>query len=278
VLTGVLVAQGIGFLATLVLLVAGGAPAPTSTALLWSGAAGLVGVIGLGAFYYALARGTMGLIAPLAGLIGAGVPVAVGMVAGEQIGASRLVGVAIGLLAVLFISLPGGRRSDAEQRALRLDLADLPIVVVAGLGFAGFFLFIDRALAEGADIWWALTAVRSVGLSTVLVAAAGLVLLAGAGARRRRVADLFGLAGLPRRALIGLLPLSLATGLGDLGGNGFFALARQADLLSVAVVLSSLYPVFTTLLAALLLHERMSRLQLGGVGLAVLAVVLISVR
>jgi drug/metabolite transporter (DMT)-like permease len=63
--------------------------------------------------------------------------------------------------------------------------------------------------------------------------------------------------------------------LGDLGGNGFFVLATRADALSVAVVLSSLYPVVTALLAALFLHERLRPLQIVGVVLASLSVPLL---
>ena len=69
--------------------------------------------------------------------------------------------------------------------------------------------------------------------------------------------------------------LLLVTGLGDLGGNAFFVLAARADALSVAVVLSSLYPVVTTLLAALFLRERLRPLQIVGVVLASLSVPLL---
>jgi drug/metabolite transporter (DMT)-like permease len=56
----------------------------------------------------------------------------------------------------------------------------------------------------------------------------------------------------------------------------FFLLASHSDALSVAVVLASLYPVVTTLLAAVFLRERLSRLQLLGVALATLAVATLS--
>jgi drug/metabolite transporter (DMT)-like permease len=95
---------------------------------------------------------------------------------------------------------------------------------------------------------------------------------------RTRAADLLGVARL--RAWPGGRPALVATfavaGLGDLGGNLFFVFAQQADLFSVAVVLASLYPVITTILAALLLHERLRGLQLVGVALATLSVVLLS--
>lgn len=275
-LTAILVSQTLGLATVLVLALVSGQPPPAAGALGWAGAAGLVGFVGLAAFYYALSRGTMGLVAPLAALIGAGVPVAVAIVAGEQIGALRLAGIAVGLLAVVLISLPTGPRSAHERRALRLDLAELPAVVVAGLGFAGFFLFIDRALRDGADMWWALTAVRAVGLAAALALLAGMLILARRAARPRPK-GVFGLAGIRSLGLIGAILLLVAAGLGDLGGNGFFVLARGEDLLSVAVVLSSLYPVVTTILAALFLRERMSGVQVAGAGLAVLAVVLIGV-
>ena len=71
------------------------------------------------------------------------------------------------------------------------------------------------------------------------------------------------------------LAFSLVTGAGDLGGNAFFVLAARADALSVAVVLSSLYPVVTTMLAALFLRERLRPLQIVGVVLASLSVPLL---
>lgn len=272
-LTAIFVSQTLGLAATLVLVALGGQPAPTAVAFGWAGAAGLVGFVGLSAFYYALARGTMGIVTPLAALIGAGVPVAVAIATGEQVGPLRLAGVGLGLVAVVLISLPAEPHTLGERRALRVAVADLPVVVVAGLGFAGFFLFVDRALTEGADMWWALAGVRMVGLLGALVLLPGLLLWRSR--RGDRLVDPFGIAGIQRLGMAVALPLLVLAGLGDLGGNGFFVLARGEDLLSVAVVLSSLYPVVTTLLAAALLHERMSRLQLAGAGLAVLAVVLI---
>ena len=71
------------------------------------------------------------------------------------------------------------------------------------------------------------------------------------------------------------LPLFVIAGAGDMGGNCFFVLARGADALSVAVVLSSLYPIVTTLLAAIFLRERLRPLQILGVVLATLSVPLL---
>jgi drug/metabolite transporter (DMT)-like permease len=62
----------------------------------------------------------------------------------------------------------------------------------------------------------------------------------------------------------------------EVGGSATLLLALQGGQLPVVSVLASLYPVTTVLLAAGVLGERMSRLQLAAVVLALVAVVLIS--
>ena len=68
---------------------------------------------------------------------------------------------------------------------------------------------------------------------------------------------------------------SVVAGAGDMGGNFFFVLANNSDALSVAVVLSSLYPIVTTILAAVVLRERLRPVQIAGVVLATLSVPLL---
>jgi drug/metabolite transporter (DMT)-like permease len=249
---------------------------PSPTVLIWGFAAGMSGIIGLGAFYLALARGTMGLIAPLAALIGAALPVVVSYLRGEEIGELRLLGMALAIGAVVLISLPGGEQTADERRQAQVDLADLPLVIVSGLGFAGFYLLIDEAHRAGGDLWWPLTAVRMAGLLAIVVVVGVLLVRSGEASLEARTRRVFGLGGNARATLLALAPLLIASGLGDLGGNAFFVLANQAGQLAVAVVLSSLYPVVTTVLAALLLHERLRPWQLGGIALAALGVVLIT--
>jgi drug/metabolite transporter (DMT)-like permease len=220
----------------------------------------------------------MGLIAPLTALIGAGVPAAVGMIAGESVSTFSLVGIVVALIAVVLISLPSAPSDAGERRALRIDVSDLPLVVVAGLGFAGFFLLLDRAVAAGGSIWWSLVFVRVAGLAMVLVAVAVVIGRASGPSVRARAAHVLGT---PRLRLVpygmaGVIPLFALAGAGDFGGNAFFVLANEQDSLPVAVVLSSLYPVVTTALAVMFLHERLRPIQLVGVVLAIVGVTLIS--
>lgn len=265
-----------GLAGSVTFLVLGAEAAPSAESLLWAAAAGASGVIGVGCFYYALSRGTMGLIAPLTAVIGAGVPVALDIAGGDQLSTERLVGIAMALGAVVLISLPGGAHTADERRRLRLDLAEVPLVVVSGLGFAGFFIFIDQASAGGA-VWWPLAAVRVVGLLLVATALAVLVARNARRGLRQRAWHVLGLDRLAHRTdrALPFATMLVVAGVGDLGGNLFFVLASQADAFAVAVILSSLYPVVTTLLAAAFLHERLRVLQLLGVALATLSVVLL---
>jgi drug/metabolite transporter (DMT)-like permease len=275
--TSVLTAQVLGLLATGVLLVFSGESVPSAQALGFAAIAGAFGVSGLAAFYYALGRGTMGVIAPGAALIGAGGPVLVAIYNGEHVSTARLFGIILALIAVVLISLPGGERTPSERRRVRIELGELPLIVLAGLGFAGFFVFIGHATANG-GVLIPLVVVRAVGLALVLSGFVFLLSRMRAAPLRTRVSHLLGLARL-RSWPGGRVPL-VATfafaGLGDLGGNLFFVFAQHTDLFSVAVVLSSLYPVITTILAAVLLHERLRRHQIVGVALATLSVVLLS--
>jgi len=260
-----------------VLLAFSGESVPSFQAVGYAAIAGVFGVSGLAAFYYALGRGTMGVIAPAAALIGAGGPVLLAIYNGEHVSTARFAGIILALVAVVLISLPGGERTPRERRALRIDLGELPLIVLAGLGFAGFFVFIGHATADG-GVLFPLAVVRVAGVALVLIGSVFVLSRMRAAPLRARVFKLLGVARL-RTWPGGRGPL-LATfafaGMGDLGGNLFFVFAQQADLFSVAVVLASLYPVITTILAVLLLHERLRRPQVAGVALATLSVVLLS--
>ena len=249
---------------------------PPVESFFWASISGASGVVGLGFFYLALARGTMGVVAPLAALIGAGLPVLVAIAGGEAVSLVRLAGIVLALLAVVLISLPTGGRTEAERRAIAVDLRDLPLAIAAGLGFAGFFIGIDRASAGNA-MWWPLVIVRLVGVAVVVGAFLVLVVRNAGATLRSRIGSVLGLDRLRAsgRSLAATLPLFAVTGIGDMGGNTFFVLAREADAFSVAVVLSSLYPIVTTVLAAIFLRERLSRIQLAGVALAAVSVPLL---
>jgi len=129
------------------------------------------------------------------------------------------------------------------------------LAVLAGIGFAGFYICIDQAISRG--VIWPLIAARATSLGLLVVVS------------RRMKKPM-----VPPRQWMGLVML---TGILDTGGNLFYVLAAREGRLDVAAVLASLYPAATLLLARFVLRETMSRPQLWGVFVALGAVLLIAV-
>ena len=240
--------QGAGFLALLVALsVRGGDVHGRSFAL--GLAAGAGGGAGLAAFYRALALGTMSVVSPVVAC-GALVPFAISLATGERPSRLALAGAAAALAGAVFASTEE-RRAPAAERAQAILLA------VAAAGALGLFVyFLGVGSREGSA------------LSTLV------------GARVGSLACLLALA-LGRRAPLRLgwraaAPVA-AVGLVDVGANALFAAASTHGLLALVSVLGSLYPVTTVLLAQLVLGERLTRVQVGGVGVALAGVAALSV-
>lgn len=231
---------GAGLLATWAVLAGEAFPARRDIA--WAALAGLCGAVGVASLYAALAAGRMGIAAPLSGLVAALLPVGFGIAIQGAPGALTLAGFLVAFAGVSLVSAP-----SAERPAPRV----LWLAMLAGFGFAGFLLAISQAAA--APLPWALASAR---------VAAGLALLGVALSRREAVG------GVPRSAL--------AAAVLDTLGNAFFLLAARTGRLDVAVVLSSLYPVATVLLARWRLGERLTPSQTLGAALVLLAIPLIA--
>ncbi|HYF27899.1 MAG TPA: DMT family transporter [Baekduia sp.] len=225
-----------------------GEPLPDSDTILLALAAGACGVTALGLFYRALAIGTMSVVAPVAAT-GVALPVIVGVATGERPGPAVTAGLAAAVVGIVLAS----REEHADAAAARVGRTSLLLALGAAAGFGVFFVAFDAA-ADGSELW-TLTLLRAVAIPLV-----GAVVLA-----RRPAAP-------PR-------PLALqvaGVGVIDMSATACLALAATRGDLSVVSVLGSMYPVMTVLLAALVLRERLSRLQGAGVALALVGVGLVA--
>jgi drug/metabolite transporter (DMT)-like permease len=210
-------------------------------------AAGAASLAGLGAFYAAMAMGTVSVVAPIAAL-GVVVPVAVGLARGEEPATVQLGGLAVAVIGVVILSYEEDRDHGTVARR------SIMLAILAGLGFGVFFTGIDAAAADQPG--WAIVAVRVGGVATV--AAALLV------ARPR-------LEGVAAAA-----PVLVAIGAFDVLANALFAVASTKGLLPVVAVGGSMYPAFTVALAHGVLGERLAPAQWAGVALALAGVLLIA--
>lgn len=216
-------------------------------------AAGLVGVVALGAFYRALALGTMGVVAPIAAL-GVVVPVVAGLLDGERPSALQVAGMAVAVAGVVLASGP--------ELSGKAGLQPLLLAGVAAVGFGVVLLLVAQGSSDGGSVVMVLLTMRL----TVVVLLTALLFALVLG--RRRTWEL----GVRR----GDLWLLVAIGAGDVAANGAYAVASQSSLVSVTAVLASLYPVVTALLAYRFDAERLRPVQVAGTALALSGVVLLA--
>jgi drug/metabolite transporter (DMT)-like permease len=240
------VSQATGAVVVAAALLASGRSAPGARELAWAAFGGVVAAIGLGAFYRALAVGTMGIIGPVASTLVV-VPIAYGVARGERPSALQGVGLALAVVGVVGASL----EQTAERRRVG---AGVGLALVAAVCFGSALVALDRA--AGGGIAWAVLVMRVVALPFVGLAALALR------------------STLPRGGRIWLLLLGV--GFCDTGATFLYAAATRHGLLSVVAVLSSLYPIVIVALARGFLAERIARPQLAGVVVALAGVALIS--
>jgi len=248
----VVVVQVVGLLALLVLVPLDGTPFPASRDL-WLGAvASLAGTAGVGFLYLGLARGPMGVVAPITAVGAAVLPVAWGLLQGERPSTVALAGVVLALVAVAFIARHPPEHGPDEPDAAATST--LVTAVASGACFGTFFIVISHT-DDGSGFWPLLSGrVASVPLLVVVLGLAHQQLVPARGS-------------LGSAALAGFL---------DVAANSLLILAVREGLLALVSPVASLYPATTVLLARVVLDERLHRLQIGGLVAALVGVLLIA--
>ncbi|MFD9264290.1 EamA family transporter [Streptomyces goshikiensis] len=257
-LTVVVVSQIVAVIVLGAVVLATGAWREAGPQLWFAVAAGLVGPVAMFSFYKALALGPMGVVSPL-GSLGVVVPVAAGLALGERPGAGQFAGIAVAVVGIVLAGGPELRGAPVQRRAVVLTL-------VAAFGFGAVMALIAHASSSVTGLFLALFVQRV----TNVAAGGGALWL-----RTRR-----GTPALPEgaglRILWALLPALAFVGLADVAANGTYSIAAQNGPVTIAAVLSSLYPVITALAAFAVLKERLRAVQAAGAGLALAGTVLLA--
>jgi drug/metabolite transporter (DMT)-like permease len=257
----------------------------------WAAGSGVCGAFGLVSFYAGFASAPISVVAPVAALVSAVLPVGVAVAGGERPGAGVIAGGLTCLVAIVLVSAQpahGGQQHDTARGdgatargdgatargdgasvrgsarpgttgrpAAASRLRALGYGLAAGAGFGLFFIFLKNAGQSG--VLWPVAISRSAGT----VVAFGIALATGTRLWPRRGS--------------GITRIALVSGAIDAAANVCYVLATRAGLFGLAVVITSLYPGMTVLLARLLLGERMQWLQRAGLLLAAVGVVLVTV-
>lgn len=214
--------------------------------------AGLSGTFSFVCFYRALSLGAMSLVAPVTAVVGASTPALFGFARGDDLAAPAVAGLVVAVVAIVLVT----RDTPRGWQARGVPGPALALAVVAGIGFSVFFIALSETNDEAG--LWPLVVARAVSIPVVAVVAWRLA---------RRVVPL------DRSARA----LALLAGVVEMVANALILVALRRGPIAVASVFGSLYPVSTVLLAWLILRERVDRAQLLGVGLAVVALVLVAV-
>lgn len=219
---------------------------PTSADLGWALLAGVGNGVGTAFLYRGLAAGRMGVVAPVSGVGAALVPLVVGLSTGERPAVLAWLGILLALPAIWLVA--------REPTPGALTSSGLVDGVLAGVGFGTLFAALAQIPEESGFLPLALN--QAVG--------AALVALIATAVRAPWV---------PReaRAYVGMV-----SGVLGASATGLFLVATQTGFLTVAAVITSLYPAFTVVLAAALLREHVHRDQAIGLAMCAFAVGLIA--
>jgi len=268
-LSVVIVSQKNEVFVALVGLLLSPAALPSGQDILWGLAAGLSGAVGLLVLYYGIAKSIVSIVSPLSALLSSMIPLAFGLALGERPSAAALAGAGLCLPAVVLLSMGGsGNHEDAaapgnsgagspkSTRAGGRVGEALLLGLAAGIGFGFFFVAIARTSA--ACGLWPVCISRGSSL---------LLLLCIAGLRREKIS-------IARPTLA----LTLLGGASDMGANIAFLYASRTGLLTLASIISSLYPVPTVLLGCVVFKEKIPLPRAVGLALAVAGAALISLR
>jgi uncharacterized membrane protein len=213
---------------------------------LWIVAGGICGSAAVAIFFRALSTGRMGLVAPLAAVIGAAIPAIFSMFTEGLPGIVSILGFILAAAGLWLLT----RTEEGSSRE------NIGLAVIAGIGFAAFYICIRQA-GSGSPLWFA-TLTRAGGLLVT-----GLIVLLQGSFRKITAA--------------GIRWGVLAGGI-DSVGTMMFVLSSQSGRLDEAVVISSLYPAVTVLLARLLLKEHFTRWRFVGLLAALAAVPMIAAQ
>jgi drug/metabolite transporter (DMT)-like permease len=243
---------------------------PSRAGILWALLAGGIGGFSLAVFYRALAEGKMGLTAPIAALLGAAIPTLADIAIEGAPHAWTFAGFALAIVAIWLITRAEPVRSPTQDSAQQfakenndqIDDEEKPgavpkgvaVAALSGVGFAAFYLCIRQAGA-GSPLW-----IAAISRAASFIVTAVAVIATKAPLRLD----------LPRAAM------AAVAGSFDITGSALFIYASQHGRLDEAVVISSLYPAVTVILARLILKEHFSRWRFIGLLAALAAVPMIA--
>ena len=208
--------------------------------------AGLSGYAGLLCLYAGLSSGRMGVVSPISSL-SVLIPLFFALVIkGDELSRPVMMGVVAAII--------GGFLASGPEITSGLPIRPVLLALGAALGFGSALTFMAIGSQQSS-------------LLTMVTMRATTFFVSGALFIKRG-----NLGGVSKKDI----PLLAGIGIADFSANLLLGIATTKGLVSIAMVLGSLYPIATAILAYLFLQERLHKVQYFGVVLAVGGVALIS--
>jgi drug/metabolite transporter (DMT)-like permease len=207
--------------------------------------AGMIGFIGLVAFYASLASGRMGVVSPISAL-SVFIPLTIAFISGEKPTTLQFIGIVVALV--------GGFCATGPELKGGSSLRPIIYAVIAAFSFGSAVALLTKG-SQVSPIM-TMTTMRS---TTFFFAILLVIRFRSVGGFKKND-----------------IPILFAIGAADFFGNLLLGIATTKGLVSVAVVLGSLYPIVTSLLAFKFLKERLQKIQYFGIVFAVIGIVFIS--
>lgn len=218
----------------------------TAAAIGWGAIGGLAGLIGLVLLYQGLADGPNRLVSPLAAVVAAAVPVAVGVSLGDRPGTLAIAGLAVAPIAIWLVAGGDIGVAGTSKRPLVLGVG-------AGLGFGTFFALLAQTPDDAGAV--PLLAARATSVTILIIAT---------------------LVTRPGKPAPSVLAVAITAGAFDMTANGLFLWSTLDGDLAIVGALVNLFPATTVLLAVAFLGERLDRKQVTGLALAITSAALLS--
>jgi drug/metabolite transporter (DMT)-like permease len=207
--------------------------------------AGVTGYLGLVFLYAGLASGRMGVVSPISSLC-AIIPVTVAILAGEHVPYLKAIGIVVALAGAFCASGP--------EISQGLPIRPVLFAVGAAVSFGTALTFMAKGSTSSALMTMVIMRVTTLVVSSFIAVKSG------------------SLGGIKRNNL----PTLTFIGVADFSANLLLGIATTHGLVSVVMVLGSLFPIMTAVLAFQILHERLHRIQYVGIVLAIIGVAIIS--
>jgi drug/metabolite transporter (DMT)-like permease len=224
---------------------------PPKIDLLWGMLAGITGSLGLFMLYEGIATSIVAIVSPASAVMGAFIPLLfAGIVLGERPSTLSLIGSIICLPAIMLLA----REGKSERSEKGLIKPALTYGLLSGLGFGVFFISLSRC-SSSAGLWPLLVAkVTSVIVTSIVMFSS----------RQSFKIECDGFVSV------------LVAGFADMGANVLYMLATRLGMLSIVVVVTSLFPAPTMILSRIFLNQKIPPVRLIGVALALIGIGLIS--